>query len=164
MYFDSIFTEQVTIGSSNGLLPNKLQAIITTNVGQDFTGTGATMWLPQYHLSHPEAWRWRHKERDGVSNHQSRNCLRYHLFRHRSKKTSKLRVTGLCAGNSPVTSEFPSQRTSNAENVSIWRCHHEFHHNVMRWSHFSIRHQIKKLKCFLSCHAVVFAQFIEARC
>ena len=36
------------------------------------------------------------------------------------KKTSKLRVTGLCEGNSPVTGEFPSQRASNAENVSIW--------------------------------------------
>ena len=40
-----------------------------------------------------------------------------------SKKTSKLRVTGLCAGNSPVTGEFPAQMTSNAENVSIWWRH-----------------------------------------
>ena len=32
-----------------------------------------------------------------------------------SNKTSKLRVTGLCEGNSPVTDEFPSQRASNAE-------------------------------------------------
>ena len=30
--------------------------------------------------------------------------------RRRSKKTSKLRVTGLCAENSPVTGEFPAQR------------------------------------------------------
>ena len=37
-----------------------------------------------------------------------------------SKKTSKLRVTGLCEGNPPVTGEFPAQRASNAENVSIW--------------------------------------------
>ena len=29
------------------------------------------------------------------------------LFGRRSKKTSKLRVTGLCVGNSPVTGEFP---------------------------------------------------------
>ena len=42
------------------------------------------------------------------------------LFRRRSKKTSKLRVTGLCAGNSPGTGEFPAQMASNAENVSIW--------------------------------------------
>ena len=42
----------------------------------------------------------------------------------RSKKTSKLRVTGLYAGNSPVTGEFPAQKASNAENVSIsWRHH-----------------------------------------
>ena len=43
----------------------------------------------------------------------------------RSKKTSKLRVTGLCAGDSPVTDEFPAQMASNAENVSIWWRHHE---------------------------------------
>ena len=39
------------------------------------------------------------------------------------KKTSKLRVTGLCAGNSPETGEFPAQMASNAENVSIWWRH-----------------------------------------
>ena len=44
--------------------------------------------------------------------------------RRRLKKTSKLRVTGLCAGNSLVTGEFPAQRASNAENVSIWWRHH----------------------------------------
>ena len=44
--------------------------------------------------------------------------------RRRSKKTSNLRVTGLCVGNSSVTSKFPAQRTSNAENVSIWWRHH----------------------------------------
>ena len=44
--------------------------------------------------------------------------------RRRSKKTSKHRVTGLCAGNSPVTGEFPGQKASNAENVSIWWRHH----------------------------------------
>ena len=53
---------------------------------------------------------WRHNERDGVSNHQPYHCLLNHLFRRGSKKTSKLRVTGLCAGNSLVTGEFPAQR------------------------------------------------------
>ena len=38
-----------------------------------------------------------------------------------AKKTSKLRVTGLCAGNSPG---IPAQMASNAENVSIWWRHH----------------------------------------
>ena len=47
------------------------------------------------------------------------------LFRRKSKKTSKLRLTGLCAGNSPGTGEFPAQMASNEENVSIWWRHHE---------------------------------------
>ena len=32
-----------------------------------------------------------------------------------SKKTSKLLVSVLCGGNSPVTGEFPPQRASNGE-------------------------------------------------
>ena len=46
------------------------------------------------------------------------------LFRRRSRKTSMLCVTGLCAGNSQVTGEFPAQTASNAENFSIWCRHH----------------------------------------
>ena len=68
---------------------------------------------------------WRHIDRDGVTNHWRLDALLNLLFRLRSKKTSKLRVTGLCEGNSPVTDEFPSQRASNAENASIWWRHHE---------------------------------------
>ena len=67
---------------------------------------------------------WRHNERNFVSNHQPRDCLLNSLFSRRSKKTSKLSVTWLYAGNSPVTGEFPAQRPSNAENVSIWWRHH----------------------------------------
>ena len=58
---------------------------------------------------------WRNNGRDSVSNHQPRDCLLNRLFRLRSKKTLKLRVTGLCAGNSPGTGEFPAQMASNAE-------------------------------------------------
>ena len=68
---------------------------------------------------------WCHNGRDNVSNHQPHDCLLNCLFRRRSKKTSKLRVTGLCVGNSPGTGEFPAQMASNAENVSIWWRHHE---------------------------------------
>ena len=52
---------------------------------------------------------WRHNGRDGVSNHQPHHCLLNCLLRCRSKKTQKLRATGLCAGDSPVTDEFPAQ-------------------------------------------------------
>ena len=72
----------------------------------------------------PILLQWRHNGRDGVSNHQPHGCLLNCLFRRRSKKTSKLRVTGLLAWNSPVTGEFPAQMASNAENISIWWRHH----------------------------------------
>ena len=68
---------------------------------------------------------WRHNGRDSVSNHQPHDCLLNGLFKRRSKKTSKLRITGLCVGNSPGTGEFPAQMASNAENVSIWWRHHD---------------------------------------
>ena len=38
--------------------------------------------------------------------------------------------TGLHERNSPVTGKFPSQRASNAENVSIWWRHHAF---ILHW-------------------------------
>ena len=69
---------------------------------------------------------WRHNERDGVSNHRRHDCLLECLFRCRSKKASKLRVSGLCEGNSPMAGEFPAQRVSNTKNVSIWWRHHVF--------------------------------------
>ena len=74
---------------------------------------------------HHYTLQWRHDGRDSVSNHQPHDCLPNHLFRCSSRKTSKLRVTGFCTGNSPVTGEFPAQMASNAENVSILLRHHE---------------------------------------
>ena len=69
---------------------------------------------------------WRHNDLDGVSNHQPHDCLLKRLFTHRSKKTSKLRVTGLCVGNSPVAGELSTQRATNADNASIWWRHHNY--------------------------------------
>ena len=50
---------------------------------------------------------WRHNGHNSVSNHQPYDCLLRRLFRRRSKQTSKPRVTGLCAGNSPGPVNFP---------------------------------------------------------
>ena len=73
---------------------------------------------------------WRHNGRDSVSNHQPHDCLLNGLFGRRSKKTWKLRVIGLCMGNSPGTGEFPAQMASDAEIVSIlWR-----HHDCKAWA------------------------------
>ena len=88
-----------------------------------------TVYTNCHHKLHEKhfAWTllWRHNWRDSVSNHQPHDCLLNRLFRRRSKQTLKLRVTGLCAGNSPGTGEFPAQMASNAENVSIWWRHHD---------------------------------------
>ena len=105
--------------------------------------------LPSTHrrqlIAHPQGWdmgisvmtlQWRHNEGDSISNHQPHDCFLNRLFRHRSKKTSKLRVTGLCVGNSPEAGEFPAQMASNTENVSIWWRHHEF----KLWFMFSFPH------------------------
>ena len=87
---------------------------------------------------------WRHNGRDSVSNHQPHDCLLNRLFRRRSKKTSKLRVTGLCAGNSPGTGEFPAQMASYAENVSIW----------WRWRHHVTTLQRYSYWIKLDCHTI----------
>ena len=75
-----------------------------------------------------------------------RNCLLNLLFRCRSKKTSELRITGLCAGNPSVTGEFPAQMGSNMENVSI-----RWHHHIWNLPHsyFQSLHQTPYLHLFL---------------
>ena len=60
----------------------------------------------------PNTLQWRHDGRDSVSNHQPHDCLLSRSFKRRSKKTSKIRVTGICAVNSPGTGEFPAQMAS----------------------------------------------------
>ena len=87
------------------------------------TGFGRLLLIKWRHskclISSRETLQWRHNGHDNVSNHQSHDCLFNRLFKRRSKETSKLRVTGLCGRDSPVTGEFPAQRASNAENNSI---------------------------------------------
>ena len=69
---------------------------------------------------------WHHNGRDSVSNHQPRECLLSRLIRQRSKKTSKPRATGLCAGNSPETGEsswnfqeLPMTRARSMQKVKV---------------------------------------------
>ena len=101
--------------------------------------------------------RWRRNGHDGVSIHQPHECSLNHLFGCRSNKISKLRVTGLCAGNSPGTGEFPAQMASNAETVSIWWRHHEPYPYpepvVFQWP-FSGNPVCLELRpqCTLGCH------------
>ena len=61
------------------------------------------------------ALQWRNYESLCFPNHRRLDYLFHRLFRRSSKKTSKLRVTGLCEGNPLVAVWFPSRRASNAE-------------------------------------------------
>ena len=67
---------------------------------------------------------WRHNERDGVSNHRRLNRLLNRLFRGRSKKTSKLRVTGFGRGIHRWPMDSPHKGTVTRENVAIWLRHY----------------------------------------
>ena len=71
------------------------------------------------------ALQWRHNASDGVSNHQPHDCLFNRLSKAQIKENIKApRHWPLCE-ESPVTGEFPAQKASNVENVSIWRRHYD---------------------------------------
>ena len=102
--------------------------------------------------------RWRHNDHDSVSNHQPLGCLLNRLFRRRSKKTSKLRVTGLCVGNSP--GEFPAQRASYEENVSIWWRHHAAWIHCKEWA-FRENPHVRLFKNILGCVLIFTLPFSQ---
>ena len=52
---------------------------------------------------------WRHNGHYGISNHQPDDLFTQLFIQVQIKKISMLCVTGLCVGNSTVTSEFPAQ-------------------------------------------------------
>ena len=87
------------------LIQNHTITPMSVNMGKHITISVIKNWL--YNHSNTKhnttvcvfhALRWRHNGRDSVSNHQPHDCLLNRLFIRRSKKTLKLRVTGLCAG------------------------------------------------------------------
>ena len=62
-------------------------------------------------------------------------CLPNHLFRRRSKKTSKLLVIGLCEGNPPVTGGLPhkgpvTRKMFAFDDVIMWS---KFHKRLESW-------------------------------
>ena len=115
---------------------------------------------PQISYTAYDDWlRRRHNEREGVSNRRRLDCLLNRLFRRRSKKSSKLRVTGLCEGNPQVTGGFPSPRASNAENVSIWWRHRD--NGKIRYISLLLR-RVCDYKCFGYLFAILVKSFKTA--
>ena len=66
----------------------------------DWLADWLTDWFPASLITMTSKW-----APSIVSNHQPPHCLLSRLFGRISKKTSNLRVTGLCAGNSPGTGD-----------------------------------------------------------
>ena len=87
----------------------------------------------------------RHNERDGVSNHWSLDCLLNRFVRRWSKKTSKLRVTGLCEGNPPVDSPHQGPATRKCFHLMTSSWNGENYPNSLKWNqgkpviHWSLR-------------------------
>ena len=73
---------------------------------------------------------WRHNGRGGVSNHQPHDCLFNRLFGHGSKKTSKLRVTGLLRGIHRWPANYPHK-------VPVTRKMIPYDEVIMPWSMLS---------------------------
>ena len=102
---------------------------------------------------------WRHNEHGGVSNHQPLDCLLNRLFSHRPRETSKLRVTGLCEGNSPVTGEFPHKGPvtrkmfpfdgvivySDKISDTVWR----IFHSDAQWRHWTLSTLLQGMSSYL---------------
>ena len=83
--------------------------------------TGAAQQNLSYSI--PNALHWRHNDHDGVSNHQPHGCLQSFIRAQIKENIKAPRHWPLC-GEITGTDEFPAQRASNAENVSIWWRHH----------------------------------------
>ena len=83
-----------------------------------------------------KALQWRHIERNAVSYHWRLDCFHNRLFRHWSKKISRLHLIGLWRENSSVTGDFPAQRASDAKDDSIWCVVHQ--HGGIRYKLISV--------------------------
>ena len=90
---------------------NRKSAILNTTYSNTFSSMKMVVLCLKFQCSWGSSWQWigivlytlhwHHIGRNCVCNHQPHDCLLKRLFRRRSKKTSKLCVTGLCVGNSP---------------------------------------------------------------
>ena len=78
----------------------------------------------QQPTARPWVWTlpWRHNGHDGVSNHRRLDCLLNRLFRRRSKKTSKLRVTGNPRWPMDSPHKWPATRKCFHFTRSSWIC------------------------------------------
>ena len=109
--------------------------------------------------------RWRHNDHTGVSNHQPHKCLLNRLFRRISKKTAKLRVTGLCARNSPGPVNSPHKGPVTRKMfpfddvimIYIW----PLWPNESIWPHIEILVSMAKTVCYLPVSELLLIQHMR---
>ena len=111
----------------------------------------SSCWVQTSHVLELKAIQCCHNEHDGVWNQVCQDCLLICLLTRRSKKTSKLCITGLCEGNPLVTGGFPSQRASNMDKASIWRYHHEIEFYKNTWCSYQYNTDTIRCKFNRSC-------------
>ena len=105
------------------------------------------------------ALQWRHNERDGVSNHLGIDCLLNCILGADQRKHQSPPSLAFMREIHRWPVDSPSQRTSNAKNVSIWWHHHDhyIYHGVWtRWlthrAYFQMHFPEQKHNvCFGSC-------------
>ena len=73
--------------------------LVITEPADGLAPNGARLSAGTMLTTYRNTLQWHHHGCDGVSNHQPHECLLNCLLGRKSKKTSKLRATGLCAGN-----------------------------------------------------------------
>ena len=115
------------------------------------------IWFNTFGPEQNVSLQWRHNGRHSVSNHQPHDCFLNRLFRRRSKKTSKLCVTGLCAGNSPGPVNSPhkwpvTRKMFPFDDVIMWyfadgifKCIFRLKLLIFYWKHISVKSVIWNL-------------------
>ena len=121
----SVSSYVVTMPQWINIVPTYALAPNTQSLNLPTTGK---YWL-QSERHFPSTLQWRHNDSECVSIAGASIVYSFVCSGEDWKETSKLRVTGLCEGNSPVSGEFPSKRASNAENDFTWWRHNEYMHD-----------------------------------
>ena len=116
-YYNDATSWDLSLGTCLCCMVNTMATddLVTSVTGQGINRIGLV--FPEY-----SAFHWRHNDHDGASNHQHNGCLLNRLFRRKEN----IKAPGhwpLC-GEFTGTGEFPAQRASYTENVSIWWRHH----------------------------------------
>ena len=105
----------------------------------------------------------KHKVTPGIPgwlNYQPHDCLLNRRFRRRSKKTSKLRVTGLCAGNSPGPVNSPHKWPVTWKIFSFDDVIMNWRRQQIQWEKLYGKHYTNHINRVLCCSTRITLSFV----